>query len=106
MVWCVQALPVPMLLLCGLAMLAMGTGMADNPRAPLVQALALVNASALLVRLMLLVALRGSYATRGAPFWFSWLADIPAAWRLTQSTARVPRSWRGRNYVGLAVSDS
>jgi dolichol-phosphate mannosyltransferase len=106
MVWCVQALPVPMLVLSGVAMLAMGAGFAENPRAPLVQALALVNASALLVRLMLLVALRGSYATRGAPFWLSWMADIPAAWRLTQSTARVPRSWRGRQYGGLAVSDS
>lgn len=104
MVWCVQALPVPMLVVCGMAMLAMGAGFVDNPRAPLVQALALVNASALLVRLMLLVALRGSYATRGAPFWFSWLADVPAAWRLTQSTARVPRSWRGRQYDTLATS--
>jgi dolichol-phosphate mannosyltransferase len=103
MVWCTQALPVPVLLLCGLALRTIADSPADDPRLPLVQALALVNASALAVRLMLLVALRGCYAERGAPFWFSWLADIPAAWRLTKSTARVPRSWRGRQYDSFAA---
>jgi dolichol-phosphate mannosyltransferase len=61
--------------------------------------LAAVNLAALLVRLLMLVALRGSYATRGWPFWLSFLADIPAAVRLTLSTARQPKAWRGRAYA-------
>ena len=105
LVWLVQALPVPMLLLCAALYALYGTLPADDPRLMLLQALVLVNASALSVRLMLLVALRGNYAVRGVSFWLSWLADIPAAWRLTQSTAKVPRSWRGRSYPGLAVSE-
>ena len=103
LVWLVQALPVPMLLLCAALFAWLGVLPADDPRLTLLQALLLVNASALSVRLMLLFALRGHYAVRGASFWMSWLADIPAAWRLTQSTARVPRSWRGRQYDALAA---
>jgi dolichol-phosphate mannosyltransferase len=105
MVWCAQALPVPMLLLLGALMLVTYTPGAQGANWPLLQALLLVNASALSVRLLLLYALRGCYAERGAPFWFSWLADIPAAWRLTQSTAKVPKSWRGRVYPTMAVGD-
>ena len=101
MIWSVQALPVPMLLLLAVLRIAhWSTSLSSNV---LAQALLLVNASALLVRLMLLTALRGSYAVRGTPFWLSWLADVPAAWRLTLSTARVPRSWRGRQYESLAT---
>lgn len=103
MVWLGQALPLPMLLLCVALFATLGTFTGDDPRVMLLQALALVNASALSVRLMLLIALRGHYAVRGASFWLSWLADIPAAWRLTQSTARVPRSWRGRQYDALTA---
>jgi dolichol-phosphate mannosyltransferase len=69
----------------------------------LVEALVLVNASALLVRLMMLAALRQSYAERGWPFWLSWLTDIAAAWRLTLSTARTPTRWRGRQYDTLVT---
>ena len=101
MIWCAQALPLPMLLLLLAAK--------NHPWASvdaLVQALLLVNASALLMRLMLLVALRGSYDQRGLPFWCSWLADVPAAWRLTVSTARVPRRWRGRHYHALVSSSA
>ena len=54
----------------------------------------------------LLVALRESYVERGAAFWLSWLADIPAAIRLTISTVRTPRRWRGRSYAGLATGES
>jgi len=102
LVWCMQALPIPMLVLCAV-LVATGVVGPDDSRWMLVQALALVNLSALTVRLMLLVALRGCYEERGTSFWLSWLADIPAAWRLTQSTARVPRSWRGRQYDTLAT---
>ncbi len=97
-IWSAQALPLPILLVLGVLSVT-----ASRQVDVLVQALILVNASALLVRLMLLAALRGSYAERGAPFWCSWLADVPAAWRLTLSTARVPRSWRGRRYERLAA---
>jgi dolichol-phosphate mannosyltransferase len=97
-VWSAQALPLPMLV--GLAALLAGPGSltADRSHAMLLEALVLVNASALFVRMMLLVALRGSYAERGWPFWLSWLSDIAAAWRLTLSTARTPTRWRGRQY--------
>ena len=101
MIWSVQALPVPMLLL--LSVLSIVHGSASLSSDVLVRALLVVNASALLVRLMLLTALRGSYAVRGAPFWLSWLADVPAAWRLTLSTVRVSRSWRGRQYDSLVT---
>jgi dolichol-phosphate mannosyltransferase len=69
----------------------------------LVQALLLVNGVALLVRLMMLTALRGSYAARGWPFWLSFVSDIAAAWRLTLSTARTPTRWRGRQYDTLVT---
>ena len=105
MVWSTQALPVPMLLLLLVITAMLGSAAREHPLWMLMQALALVNVSALLVRLMLLFALRGNYAQRGLPFWLSWLADIPAACRLTLSTARVPRSWRGRHYTELAARE-
>jgi len=108
LVWSVQALPLPVLLMLGvIALFAAGgpvdTGLPTVTGSMLLEALALVNGSALLVRLLLLAALRGSYADRGIPFWLSPLADIPAAWRLTLSMLQVPRSWRGRDYAGFAV---
>jgi dolichol-phosphate mannosyltransferase len=110
LVWSTQALPFPILLLlvlvAGPGVLSAGLAGAAGTDALLPEALALVNLSALLVRLMLLAALRGSYTVRGLPFWCSWTADIPAAWRLTLSTWRQPRSWRGRQYGGFAVGDT
>lgn len=103
LVWAVQALPLPMLLLLGLlTVLNVGTD-AGTPAHMLMQALLLVNGSALFIRLFMLFALRGSYAERGVSFWFSWLSDIAAAWRLTLSTARTPKAWRGRQYSELAT---
>jgi dolichol-phosphate mannosyltransferase len=109
LVWAVQALPLPLLVA-----IAVATGWEARPSdtvfpvgstSVLLQALAMVNGVALLVRLMMLAALRGSYAVRGVPFWLSPLADLPAALRLTLSMLRVPRSWRGRDYAGLAVAE-
>jgi dolichol-phosphate mannosyltransferase len=100
LVWGVQALPLPLLVL--LSLLQPGAGDDAHTARVLWQALVLVNASALFIRLFLLFALRGSYAQRGLAFWCSWLADIAAAWRLTLSTARTPRAWRGRQYGELA----
>lgn len=99
LVWAVQAVPAPLLLVL-LTLIALPG--AASPDRMLWEALVLVNASALFVRLFMLVALRGSYAERGVSYWTSWLADVAAAWRLTLSTARVPRAWRGRQYETLA----
>ena len=52
----------------------------------------------LAARWALLVPLRRVYERRGAPFWLSPLADPLAAARLTLSTLRPARSWRGRTY--------
>lgn len=90
--WATQAMPLPLLLL-SLAMIARG-----NTDVAWI-ALAGVNGAALLMRLLMLLALRGSYAKRGLPFWFSFTADIPAVVRLTLSTLRRPRAWRGRQYA-------
>ena len=54
----------------------------------------------LLVRLALLAGLRGSYTARGPAFWLSPLADPLVAVRLTWSTLRPTRTWRGRTYPG------
>jgi dolichol-phosphate mannosyltransferase len=98
LVWSAQALPLPMLVVL---LVTMAWGGVSDPM--LLEALLLVNASALCVRLMMLAALRGSYAERGWPFWLSWLSDIAAAWRLTLSTARTPTRWRGRQYDTLVT---
>ena len=50
------------------------------------------------VRVALLGPLRRVYERRGAPFWLSPLADPLAATRLTLSTLRPVRTWRGRTY--------
>ncbi len=96
LVWSTQALPLPMLITLALAGMwpALGELSAVN-------LLWMFNAAALIARLLMLVALRGSYAERGWPFWLSFLSDIPAAIRLTISTARQPRAWRGRAYGEL-----
>jgi dolichol-phosphate mannosyltransferase len=99
LVWSTQALPMPVLLVLWL------TGGAplllEPARWGAGESLAVVNAAALLARLLMLLALRHSYAARGWPFWLSFLADIPAAVRLTLSTARQPKAWRGRAFQEL-----
>jgi dolichol-phosphate mannosyltransferase len=101
LVWSTQALPLPVLaLLSGAWAPWFFRGSAPDLVS---RSLVLVNLLALSMRLMMLVALRGSYATRGVPYWLSWLADIPAAVRLTLSTMRTPRRWRGRSYAELAA---
>jgi dolichol-phosphate mannosyltransferase len=51
------------------------------------------------VRLALLGALGRVYERRGPPFWLSPLADPVAVARLTLSTVRPVRTWRGRTYT-------
>ena len=50
------------------------------------------------VRFALLLPLRRVYERRGIAFWLSPLADVVAAARLTLSTVRPIRTWRGRTY--------
>ena len=102
LVWSTQALPLPLLIILATIVTARAPELSVTPFYRLAYALLLVNAIAFVVRLLLLVALRGSYAKRGLPFWCSWLADIPAAVRLTMSTVSSPDSWRGRTYHTLS----
>ncbi len=99
LVWSTQALPLPILAITGWAV-AGGALPLSTP----VLALLAVNASALTARLLMLGALKGSYVDRGVPFWSSFLTDIPAALRLTLSTAKTPRRWRGREYPPASVA--
>ena len=103
LVWMVQALPLPLLLV--LAAWAPVSSAVPSLHGALHGglhgALVAVNGVALAVRLGMLAALSGSYAQRGAPYWLSWLFDGAAAWRLTLSTLRRPTAWRGRGYTPL-----
>ncbi len=99
LVWSAQALPLPLLI--ALALWS-AVGHIAAEQVMLWRALMLVNGSALLIRLAMLAALRGSYEQRGISYWFSWLLDTAAAWRLTLSTATVPNRWRGRQYEALS----
>ncbi len=51
-----------------------------------------------LTRLGTLVGTRRAYEQPSPAYWLSPLADIPVALRLTQSTLRPERTWRGRTY--------
>lgn len=99
LVWGVQALPLPLLVALGVsgASAWLRTGAVQGPA----DVVAMISAVALLIRLLMVVALRNSYTERGPSFWLSFLADIPAAVRLTLSTARQPQAWRGRAYSGF-----
>ena len=105
-IWLTMALPVPLLLLCAVtqliahpdALTGVALSMGNGGSGRLFTALAGINALLLGMRFILLYAIRGNYGERGWTFWISWLADIPASVRLTLSTARRPRVWRGRMY--------
>ena len=91
----VQGVPLPMLLVLGALWLS-GAPIGEAGRLA-----ALLSGASLAVRIMLQFALAPSYATRGAPFWLSPLADPLAALRIVLSTLRRPRAWRGRQYPRL-----
>lgn len=63
--------------------------------------LALLRASQalLVIRVLMLFAVWGSYERRSMGFWLSPLSDPLAAWRLLLSTARRPTAWRGRTFT-------
>jgi dolichol-phosphate mannosyltransferase len=57
-----------------------------------------INAAFVLIRVLLLRALAGSYERPRLTFWLSPLADPLAVFRVLLSTVRRPRAWRGRQY--------
>jgi dolichol-phosphate mannosyltransferase len=99
LVWAVQGLPFLILLALGLAWLAGAWPAPGSAEATWLTALLGVNAGALAIRLAMLTALAASYAEHGVTFWLSWLSDPAAAFRLTLSTIKRPKAWRGRAYV-------
>ncbi len=103
MVWLVQALPLPMLIM--ILMTWRDHGFLVRLDSTVRVGLAVVSACAIAIRLSMLWALRGSYAQRGGPYWLSWLADIPAAVRLTLSMIGTPGHWRGREYRSTTSAD-
>ena len=92
----VQALPLPLLVMLGL--LAPPSGMPNV----LVAAFG-VNAALVVIRVLILGALRRSYDRPGIPFWLSPLADPLALARLVMSAVRRPRRWRGREYAARSL---
>lgn len=52
----------------------------------------------LTLRLLITAAMAPSYVRRGPAYWLSPMADPLAALRITLSTLRPPRAWRGRVY--------
>ena len=58
-----------------------------------------INQTLVAIRMLMLLALWGSYERRSLGFWLSPLADPLAAWRLLLSTVRRPSGWRGRTYA-------
>ena len=86
-----QALPLPLLV-------AIACGVVRG--APnVVDALFAINAALVLIRVLMLGVLAGSYERPGVAFWLSPLADIAAVFRVLLSTVRRPRAWRGRSYA-------
>jgi dolichol-phosphate mannosyltransferase len=91
----VQGLPLPALLVLGMAWLA---GASIGGAAGFV---ALTAGALLAVRVLLQFALASSYSRTGVAFWLSPAADPLAAVRIFLSTVRRPRQWRGRHYPRL-----
>ena len=63
-----------------------------------IDALIAINATFVVIRVLLLGALVGSYERPAFTFWLSPLADPLAVVRVVLSTVRRPRAWRGRSY--------
>ena len=94
----VQGLPIPLLLMQASGVIGAG--------GPWERALLGINLGLLATRVLMLWALRGSYAHRSFGFWLSPLSDPLAALRLMVSSARRPTSWRGRRFVAGASAET
>ncbi|MEW5919301.1 MAG: glycosyltransferase family 2 protein, partial [Gemmatimonadota bacterium] len=57
-----------------------------------------INATLLLIRLVMLLALAPAYSKRSLGYWLSPTADWIAVLRLILSMLRRPTQWRGRHY--------
>ena len=88
---CVQALPLPLLLLSGY-LLYSGTSY------PIVTILFSLNAFLFLLRCGMSIAIAPSYSGSSFWFWLSPLADGLAVLRILLSSVRKPTQWRGRTY--------
>ncbi len=63
-----------------------------------------INVAVVSIRVLMLLAIRGSYRRRSIGFWLSPLADPVATVRLVLSTLRRPTQWRGRAPVTLSAA--
>ena len=88
---CVQALPLPMLLL-SLYLLNLGS------HEPIVIILFSLNAFLLLLRCGMSIAIAPSYSGSSFFFWLSPFADPIAVLRIFLSSLKKPKTWRGRVY--------
>ena len=88
---CVQALPLPLLLLNGY-LLQVGNSY------PITIALFNLNAFLFLLRCGMLIAIAPSYSGSSWFFWLSPLADQLAVLRIFLSSLKKPTTWRGRSY--------
>ncbi|MGF1591181.1 MAG: 2'-O-glycosyltransferase CruG [Pleurocapsa sp.] len=90
---CVQALPLPLLLLTSY-LLYLGNNY------PIVITLFSLNALLFLLRYVMLIAIASSYSGSSGFFWLSPFADQLAVLRILLSSINKPTKWRGRNYGG------
>lgn len=88
---CVQALPIPLLLLTGYLLYFSNSY-------PITLALFAVNAFLVLLRWGMLLAIAPSYTGSSGFFWLSPFADLLAVWRIILSSGKKPTKWRGRSY--------
>ena len=88
---CIQALPLPMLLL-SLYLLNLGS------HEPIIILLFGLNAFLLLLRCGMSIAIAPSYSGSSFFFWLSPLADPLAVLRIFLSSLKKPKTWRGRVY--------
>ena len=88
---CVQALPLPMLLLSSY-LLYFGNNY------PIIISIFSLNAFLIFLRYGMLLAISPSYSGSSFFFWLSPFADIPAVLRIFLSSLKKPTKWRGRSY--------
>ncbi len=89
--FCVQALPLPMLLL-SLYLINLGNNY------PILLVLFTLNGFLLLLRYGMLIAIASSYSASSFFFWLSPFADQLAVLRILLSSLKKPTKWRGRSY--------
>ena len=88
---CVQALPLPLLLLSGY-LLYLGNSY------PIIFILFALNSFLFILRCGMLTAIASSYSGSSFFFWLSPLADQLAVLRIWLSSLKKPTKWRGRSY--------